>query len=64
VPRTSDAPSRFSSDPDIASGTGIPTADNTHEVAQSIAPDSRVLYVDNDHCKSGCAPAHGGGQDS
>src|ERR1700727_665463 len=29
-------------------GTGIPTADNTHEVAQAIAPDSRVLYVDND----------------
>ncbi len=29
-------------------GTGIPTADNTHEVAQAIAPDSRALYVDND----------------
>ncbi|MBB6171419.1 O-methyltransferase involved in polyketide biosynthesis [Nocardiopsis mwathae] len=29
-------------------GTGIPTADNTHEVAQSAAPDSRVVYVDND----------------
>jgi hypothetical protein len=29
-------------------GTGIPTADNTHEVAQSVAPDSRVVYVDND----------------
>jgi len=29
-------------------GTGIPTADNTHEVAQAIAPDSRVVYVDND----------------
>jgi hypothetical protein len=29
-------------------GTGIPTANNTHEVAQSIAPDSRVVYVDND----------------
>jgi len=29
-------------------GTGIPTADNTHEVAQAAAPDSRVLYVDND----------------
>jgi S-adenosyl methyltransferase len=29
-------------------GTGIPTADNTHEAAQAIAPDSRVLYVDND----------------
>ncbi|WP_207922778.1 SAM-dependent methyltransferase [Micromonospora sp. KC606] len=29
-------------------GTGIPTADNTHEVAQSIAAESRVVYVDND----------------
>jgi hypothetical protein len=29
-------------------GTGIPTADNTHEVAQRVAPDSRIVYVDND----------------
>jgi len=29
-------------------GTGIPTANNTHEVAQRIAPESRVVYVDND----------------
>ena len=29
-------------------GTGIPTANNTHEVAQATAPDSRVVYVDND----------------
>jgi hypothetical protein len=29
-------------------GTGLPTADNTHEVAQRVAPASRVLYVDND----------------
>ncbi len=29
-------------------GTGLPTADNTHEVAQSVAPDSRIVYVDND----------------
>ena len=29
-------------------GTGLPTADNTHEVAQRIAPEARVLYVDND----------------
>ena len=35
-------------------GTGLPTADNTHEVAQRIAPASRVVYVDNDRCKSGC----------
>ncbi|MEW2098008.1 SAM-dependent methyltransferase [Streptomyces sp. NPDC012485] len=29
-------------------GTGIPAADNTHEVAQRAAPESRVVYVDND----------------
>jgi len=29
-------------------GTGIPTAGNTHEVAQAVAPASRVVYVDND----------------
>jgi DNA-binding winged helix-turn-helix (wHTH) protein len=29
-------------------GTGIPTADNTHEVAQSVAPASRVVYADYD----------------
>ncbi|HEY5988622.1 MAG TPA: SAM-dependent methyltransferase [Streptosporangiaceae bacterium] len=29
-------------------GTGIPTANNTHEVAQSVAPESRIVYVDND----------------
>jgi len=29
-------------------GTGIPAANNTHEVAQTAAPDSRVVYVDND----------------
>jgi SAM-dependent methyltransferase len=29
-------------------GTGIPAAGNVHEVAQEVAPDSRVLYVDND----------------
>ncbi|GAA4916972.1 SAM-dependent methyltransferase [Streptomonospora salina] len=29
-------------------GTGLPTADNTHEVAQRLAPESRVAYVDND----------------
>jgi hypothetical protein len=38
-------------------GTGLPAANNTHEVAQSVAPESRVVYVDNDHCKSGCAHA-------
>jgi hypothetical protein len=29
-------------------GTGIPSANNTHEVAQSVAPECRVVYVDND----------------
>jgi len=29
-------------------GTGLPTANNVHEVAQSVAPESRVVYVDND----------------
>ena len=29
-------------------GTGIPTASNTHEVAQQFASDSRIVYVDND----------------
>ncbi len=29
-------------------GTGIPSANNTHEVAQSVAADCRIVYVDND----------------
>ncbi|MDT0306612.1 SAM-dependent methyltransferase [Streptomyces sp. DSM 44917] len=29
-------------------GTGLPTVDNTHEVAQRVAPEARVVYVDND----------------
>jgi len=29
-------------------GTGIPTAGNTHQVAQAIAPETRVVYVDYD----------------
>ena len=38
-------------------GTGIPTANNTHEVAQRIAPASRIVYADHDpvvlaHAKS------------
>jgi S-adenosyl methyltransferase len=36
-------------------GTGIPAANNTHEVAQAAAADSRIVYVDNDHIKSSCA---------
>jgi hypothetical protein len=31
-------------------GTGLPTMQNTHEVAQAIAPDARIVYVDNDRC--------------
>ncbi len=38
-------------------GSGIPTADNVHEVAQAIAPETRVMYVDYDRDKSGCAHA-------
>jgi O-methyltransferase involved in polyketide biosynthesis len=29
-------------------GTGLPTANNTHEVAQSLAPQARIVYVDHD----------------
>ncbi len=29
-------------------GTGLPTADNTHEVAQRVAPQCRIVYADND----------------
>ena len=29
-------------------GTGLPTVNNTHEVAQHVAPESRIVYVDND----------------
>jgi O-methyltransferase involved in polyketide biosynthesis len=29
-------------------GTGLPTANNTHEVAQAVAPECRVVYADND----------------
>ncbi|TNY38267.1 SAM-dependent methyltransferase [Thermomonospora catenispora] len=29
-------------------GTGLPTVDNTHEVAQRAAPESRIVYVDHD----------------
>jgi O-methyltransferase involved in polyketide biosynthesis len=29
-------------------GTGLPTAQNTHQVAQAVAPDARIVYIDND----------------
>ena len=38
-------------------GTGLPSANNTHEVAQAIAPEPRVVYVDNGRCNSGCGHA-------
>ena len=46
-------------------GTGLPTADNTHEVAQAIAPESRIVYADNDpmvlvHAKALLTSAPGG----
>ena len=46
-------------------GTGIPAADNTHEVAQRVAADSRVVYVDNDpivlaHARALLTGAHAG----
>src|SRR5258708_9749371 len=45
-------------------GTGLPTADNTHNVAQRIAPDCRVVYADNDpivlaHARALLAGANG-----
>jgi hypothetical protein len=36
-------------------GTGLPTVNNVHEVAQAVAPSSRIVYVDNDRCKPCCA---------
>lgn len=38
-------------------GSGLPTRENTHQVAQRSAPEARVVYVDNDRCKSGCGHA-------
>jgi hypothetical protein len=29
-------------------GTGLPVADNTHQIAQRVAPESRIVYVDYD----------------
>jgi hypothetical protein len=46
-------------------GTGIPAADNTHEVAQRVAAGARVVYVDNDpvvlaHARALLTSAHAG----
>ncbi len=35
-------------------GCGLPTAPNTHETAQAVQPDARVVYVDNDRSKPSC----------
>jgi hypothetical protein len=43
-------------------GSGLPTVRNTHEIAQAVSPDARVVYVDNDRCKSGCAHVRTAGQ--
>ena len=43
-------------------GSGIPTAQNVHEVAQAAAPGSRVVYVDNDEVVVAHQPAHPAGQ--
>src|SRR3954466_14197763 len=50
-------------------GTGLPTADNTHEVAQGTAPECSVVYVDNDplvmvHARALLSAAPGAGPTS
>jgi hypothetical protein len=47
-------------------GTGLPAADNTHEVAQRVIPASKIVYVDNDplvlaHARALLTSKHGGG---
>jgi O-methyltransferase involved in polyketide biosynthesis len=49
----------------LDAGSGLPAADNTHEVAQRAAPSSRIVYVDNDpmvlaHAQSLLATSAGG----
>jgi hypothetical protein len=46
-------------------GTGLPAPDNTHEVAQQVAPDCRVVYCDNDplvlaHARALLVSSHAG----
>jgi O-methyltransferase involved in polyketide biosynthesis len=46
-------------------GTGLPSMDNVHEVAQRVAPESRIVYVDNDpiviaHARAMLASSHEG----
>jgi hypothetical protein len=40
-------------------GSGLPTGSNVHQIAQALVPESRVVYVDYDHCKPGCSHAGG-----
>jgi hypothetical protein len=49
-------------------GTGLPTADNTHKVAQTSAPECRIVYVDNDpivlvHARALLTSTHEGATD-
>lgn len=49
-------------------GTGLPAPDNTHEIAQAIAPECRIVYVDNDplvlaHARALLTPAPEGACD-
>src|SRR5262249_59431840 len=46
-------------------GTGLPTADHTHDLAQVMAPGARIVYVDNDpvvlaHARALLTPSPGG----
>jgi len=45
-------------------GTGLPTAHNTRQVAQAIAPQSRTVYGDNDPLVLVSASSHPGGPES
>lgn len=38
-------------------GSGLPNMANTHQIAHRVAPEARVVYVDIDRCKPGCAHA-------
>jgi S-adenosyl methyltransferase len=38
-------------------GPGLPAPGTTHDVAQAIAAESKIVYVDNNHCNLGCAHA-------
>jgi hypothetical protein len=46
----------------LDSGTGIPTAGGTHQIAQAHHSETQAVYVDNDRCTSGRAHAFGADQ--